>query len=173
MSRQIRKHVSRERLLEVLNYEAETGIFTRRIATSPRVKTGDVAGNLTKEGYIRICVDGVLYMAHRLAILYMTGNWPTEFVDHRNGVRSDNRWANLRLATNTENLRNTKRRVDNQSGCKGVSFLASRKKWIVDVRVNGKTKRVGYYETMEMADAAARAYRSQAHGEFANHGEHA
>ena len=88
------------RLRKMLHYDPETGVFTR-------LWTGNVTGCPDAKGYLRIAADGRSYRAHRLAVLYMTGAWPSEQIDHINQVRTDNRWSNLRPATNGENGANT------------------------------------------------------------------
>ena len=85
------KSLTAERLREVLDYDPDTGVFTRKVRTASSVKVGDVAGSLNGKGYIRIRVDGRLYFAHRLAWLYVHGEWPVDQVDHINGIKNDNR----------------------------------------------------------------------------------
>lgn len=110
--------VTAEELRAVLSYEAETGQFIRLQATL-RSPAGSIAGTPHGEGYSVIRVNGRLYLAHRLAWLWMTGEWPTE-IDHRDRNRSNNRWANLREVTRTQNNYNAGRRSDNTSGFRGV-----------------------------------------------------
>ena len=108
------------RLKEVLRYDAETGLFTWIVRTSNRVKIGSVAGTLVC-GYLSIHIDGERFQAHRLAWFYMKGNWPYAQLDHRNGVRSDNRWNNLREAPGSLNHENLRRaRADNSTSVLGV-----------------------------------------------------
>jgi len=88
--------ITQERLKEVLNYNPETGVFMWMVAPNRRIPINSEAGVLDKEkGYIAIRIDGVKYLAHRLAILYTDGYWPENTVDHGNRVRSDNRRINL------------------------------------------------------------------------------
>ncbi|MCK9994454.1 MAG: hypothetical protein Dbin4_02974, partial [Alphaproteobacteria bacterium] len=98
--------LTQSRLKELLHYDPDTGVFTRRVQTSSNARVGDVAGCLHPEGYRHIQIDGKRYAAHRLAWLYMTGEWPTNQLDHLNGVRDDNRWGNLREATHGQNQQN-------------------------------------------------------------------
>ena len=92
------KTLTAARLRELLQYDPETGVFTRLVKTSNGIKVGDVAGTADARGYILIRVDGWLHLAHRLAWLHMTCEWPKGMIDHINGVRDDNRWSNLRRA---------------------------------------------------------------------------
>ena len=99
--------LTQERLKEVLRYNEDTGVFTWLSTTSTKISIGDEAGHLNANGYISIRVDGTLYQAHRLAILYYTGGWPPEMVDHEDGDKANNSLLNLRLASRSENHRNT------------------------------------------------------------------
>lgn len=93
------------RLRELLNYEPATGRFTRIVAQSNRSRVGDPVGSINKsDGFLYACVDGKCYALHRLAYLYMVGQWPPDQITHINDVRSDNRWENLRQTTKQENL---------------------------------------------------------------------
>jgi hypothetical protein len=160
------------RLKEVLEYCPETGVFTWRMRVANCVRVGDVAGSLHKEdGYINIRVDGRAYPAQRLAWLFMTGEWPTAFVDHEDTVRSNNAWTNLRQATNTQNQHNAALSSSNTSGVKGVHWLVEYGCWRARVTAYGKRIEVGRFATLEDADVAIRAAREQLHGEFANHGD--
>lgn len=97
----------------------------------------------------------------------MTGEWPTLQVDHRNGVRNDNRWGNLRLASHAENQQNVGVRTDNASGFKGVTRPAGRTKWHAYINEGGRRKFLGSYPSVEEANQAAINARQLAHGEFA------
>lgn len=87
-----------ERLREVLEYDPAIGVFRWLIKPCGQISIGDIAGCRHGEGYVQIRVIGRIYLAHRLAWLYMTGEWPISLIDHRNLDRSDNRWSNLREA---------------------------------------------------------------------------
>jgi hypothetical protein len=144
-----------EYLRQVFSYSPETGLFTRIKKTSETTNIGDVASFRDSKGYGRIRIAGKLVTNHRLAWLYMTGEWPKQTVDHINGVRDDNRWQNLREATWAEQCQNTKRLVSNTSGFVGVSFHKASKKWRAYISVNRKQHSLGSYKT---ADEAAAAY---------------
>lgn len=105
-------------------------------------------------GYLCFTLDGRRYKAHRLAWLYMTGDWPPFDVDHVNMVKSDNRFANLRLATRSQNRANTPRRADNTSGFKGVVRGRRAGTWAAQSMKDGKRVHLGTYDTPEAAHQA-------------------
>jgi hypothetical protein len=164
--------VTAEMLRERMAYDPETGVFRLR-RSQKRWKAGQVAGSLGKNGYVHIRVAGVLCLAHRLAWLYVNGVWPAEQVDHINGDRIDNRMANLRLATNQQNQRNSKLPRDNTSGFKGAFLVSSRKhwkkgrRWKAAITVNSRSIHLGYFATPEEAHAAYCAAAEKHYGEFA------
>jgi hypothetical protein len=141
------------RLRSVLNYDPRTGVFRWAERPSPRVRVGDVAGTVNGHGYLNIGFDGRTYKAHRLAWLYVHGEWPVGQIDHRNGDRTDNRLANLRVVTNAENLRSARRaRSDSATGLVGVSRAGGR--YRARMMVNGQSRSLGTYDTPEQAHAA-------------------
>ncbi|MGE5566200.1 MAG: HNH endonuclease [Parcubacteria group bacterium] len=149
-------------LRQCVRYDPKTGEFTFLLATKGH-PANRVARGVRPDGYRRIGVGKKLYYAHRLAVLYMTGEWPAHDVDHINGNPSDNRWANLRLATRSQNLRNQRRRRD---GLKGASFMPERGKWRATIGVAGKALHLGVFDTEEAAHAAYVAASEAHHGEY-------
>lgn len=150
--------VSAERLRECLLYDPETGIFTWRESRPGPATAGSVAGTDNGRGYILISVDRVRYKAHRLAWLYVYGEWPSREVDHINLVRNDNRIANLRQATPSQQTMNSSRRRDNSSGFRGVA-KHSDGKWQATLTREGRRYYLGLYKT---AEEAAEAYNEKA-----------
>lgn len=135
--------VTQDRLKELFTYYAQTGEFVRNVGRKGVAK-GSVAGTTNQHfGYIQINIDGKTYKAHRLAYLYMLGKWPEEEVDHIDGDRVNNRWANLRDVTRGENARNLARRSDNTSGQVGVGFHTKRNQW--RARILGQ--HIGWFST--------------------------
>lgn len=154
-------------LRQLLHYCEATGVFTWRVSRK-RVRAGDTTGvRLNSHGYKRIKIDGVLYLAHRLAWLYVHGAWPSEQIDHINGDRADNRISNLRLANNRQNQQNQKLRINNASGFKGASWNARRRKWIAQISVEGRKTYLGAFETAHEAHAAYAAKAAAKFHEFA------
>lgn len=158
--------LTQERLKEVYEYLPESGLFIRKIRTF-RYKAGEVAGTLVDEGYIQIGIDGKQYRSHRLAFLYMTGQWPSLEVDHINGARSDNSWLNLREATRIQNGQNRGISKGNTTGYKGVSFISTTGTYQAHIRVNGKGIYLGRYKTAEEAAAVYQQAAQKYFGDFA------
>ena len=151
---------SLEYLKTVLNVDLDTGVVTwreRRNCRAGRAVPGAIAGWDAGKGYRSVTVDQKDIKIHRLVWLFGTGNWPQGHIDHINGHRSDNRFCNLREATQAQNLQNHHgMRTDNKSGVKGVSFDVDRKKWAAHISVNRKHLFLGRFDTIE---EAAEAYR--------------
>ena len=150
----------------MLNYDPETGVFTWNCDVS-NVKAGSRTGSKTKKGYLLIRLNKKQYLAHRLAWFWMTGIWPAGLIDHKNTDKTDNRWGNLRQASNSDNLLNRGRNSNNSSGFKGVSFDKSAGKFAAYLTVKGQRKHLGYYETPEAAHAAYAGAIRDASPEFA------
>lgn len=127
---------------------------------------GDEAGRKRRCGYLLISMGDTTIDAHILAWFLATGEWPAEQVDHRNRKRSDNRWRNLRLATQSQQNFNNSLRSDSRSGHKGVSWCKAHERWCVRIRVHGKKVFTGYYRRKKDAIAARRVQAKKAHGEF-------
>lgn len=145
--------LTQSRLKELLHYDPNTGTFVWRSARQG-VRVGGVAGCINGNGYQLICVDYRLYMSHRLAWLYVYGAWPEHEIDHINGIRDDNRIANLREATRAENAQNRAKQSNNTSGLIGVHWDSTKRKWISQIKIDGATKHLGVFDTPESAHAA-------------------
>lgn len=115
---------------------------------------------------IRTPVGDVLVPAHRLAWFYAYGVWPQDQIDHRNGIRSDNRICNLREATNSLNKANERRRTDNTSGFKGV-HRRENGRWRARIGVGNRRLALGDFDTPEAAHTAYCQAAAQHFGEFA------
>ena len=154
--------IAQDELKNVLHYNPETGIFTWRVNRGP-AKIGDVSGCPDKSGYIVIGLSGKRYKAHRLSWLYCYGEFPPSQIDHINRVKSDNRIANLRLATNAENKQNTSKQRNNTSGCTGVYFQKNGGKWIAYIKLNNRQIYLGIYNTKEEAILARSSAKKGLH----------
>ena len=161
--------LTQQRLKQLLRYDPETGLFWWVV---PRrgVQMHRPAGraNAAGHGYCEIGVDGKLYRTHRLAFLYMEGELPDGDVDHIDRNRVNNSWANLRLASRSENCANTETRANNTSGHPGVVWDKTRGKWRAQIRLGGKKTNLGRFLTFEEAKAAHDIAAKQEFGAFAN-----
>lgn len=172
MPREARIDLSAEFVRSILDYDPKTGIFHWRYRHDCPQKwntryAGRIAGTAKGAGYHWIQVKGpVAYAAHRLAWLYVTGAWPPEQIDHKNGNRSDNRIANLRPATNSNNSCHKRIQSNNTSGFVGVCFNTQIGKW--EARINIKRKCIyrAFFRTAEAAHEARQIALPLAHGEF-------
>lgn len=144
--------LTQKRLKELLHYDPLTGVFTWLIPQRNKLCLGDAAG-FVHLGYRIIKILGVQYQAHRLAWIYMTGVWPIDQIDHINGVRDDNKWTNLREATNTTNQQNQRRAHKNNAlGILGVTRRYG--KFRAHIKYDGLLRYLGAYQTPELAYAA-------------------
>ena len=162
-----RKPLTQERLIELLRYDPETGIFTWRSATGRFA--GKQAGYAVKSlntSYVNISVDGRKYRANTLAWLYMNGEIfrPT---DHKDGDGLNNRILNIRKATHQQNCFNQRMKRTSRNGLKGIARYRDGVKWMARIRINGKQTYLGIFRTKEDAHAAYCAAAVKFHGEFA------
>ena len=148
------KDITKEQACESVIYDPDTGIFTRKIKSSPRIKAGDICNHVNWKGYIEFYVCGYLVRAHRLAFLIMTGNWPNLMIDHIDGNKQNNKWSNLREVDNRTNSENRKKASKNNScGFAGVSFHKSSGKYQASIFSNGKEMYLGLFDNPEDAHA--------------------
>ena len=161
--------LTQERLRELLDYDPATGDFHWRIKTGNR-RAGTLARTTDADGYQIISIQGKKLRAHRLAYLYMNGQFPDRGMDHINANKLDNSWSNLRLASAQGNQANKPLMRNNTTGHKGVFRCSKFKRtgrWRAQIVVNGVARHIGQYATKE---AAAEAYARAAElhfGEFA------
>ncbi|MGQ5734206.1 HNH endonuclease [Serratia sp. IR-2025] len=156
MTKRSHEVLTRDRLLEVLDYNKETGVFLWKKKLSARGAVGKVAGT-NSYGYCAINIDGVRYFAHRLAWLYAYGDWPNKEVDHIDRNRMNNAISNLRDVSRVVNALNNSPQSINSSGIKGVTFCKQRGTWQAQINIAGKNITLGRYQSI---DEAAIAYNS-------------
>ena len=161
-----------DRLHELFSYEPETGHLRWKIGRA-QMKAGDIAGHPgdVDGGYVKIGVDGKIYRAHLLIWKMVTGKEPIHQIDHENMIKHDNRWRNLREATESQNRANTGLLSSNKSGLKGVSRYSAGaaygKPWQASIQINGKTRYIGHFSTKEAAHAAYAVEADKLFGKFA------
>jgi hypothetical protein len=170
-------------LRKLLEYAPETGILTWR----PRMlemfnsKAACQRWNAQYAGKVAISVDsgkgyktgsilGKSLKAHRVAWAIYYGEWPLGHIDHVNGIKCDNRIANLRAVTRTENMRNLPKYATNTSGVCGIHWYKPSSKWCVSIHVDtGKRKNLGYFANFEDA-VSVRKDAERKYGYHENHG---
>lgn len=154
--------ITQERLKEVLYYNEETGVFTWQKKIAKKIIVGQVAGCDRGDGYIVIRIYGHMYFAHRLAWLYMTGEWPT-IIDHKRGL--SNRWKNLRDVTTTINMQN--RVLANKGSTSGLlGAHKKRNKFASAIRVNGRNIKLGVFNTAQEAHESYMKAKKELHQGF-------
>jgi hypothetical protein len=174
------KKIEIKALLEMLDYDPETGVLVwkkrplehfnseRAMIVFNSTRAGRVAGSWHRAGYRKIkTLDGGDYLAHRVAWAMHSGSWPQFQIDHKNGIRHDNRIANLRIASHADNCRNIKIPKTNKSGVIGVSAMSNQKGWRARIKVNSKTIHLGKFDDFDKAVAARKAAEKLHHKEFA------
>ena len=159
-----------EQVNELFVYDPETGELRNRVDRGYQAKAGTLAGCRKGEGYFYVKVRGKEYLIHRVAWLLTHGVWPAAQIDHVNGVRDDNRMANLRESTNAENGRNRGAQTNNSTGFKGVNWDKNSRKYKAQIRVQGKNTHLGLFTSPKEAHAAYQSAAYANHGAFANPG---
>jgi HNH endonuclease/AP2 domain len=156
---------------EWLRYNDETGDLFWIKSPNGRVKIGSIAGfEINKPNYRCVCFRGRYYLSHRIAWLLKTGILPDSKIDHKDRNGLNNKWSNLRLASDQQNQANRQRGINNTSGYKGVFWHKSSRKWCSAIMVNGKNKWLGTFISPEDAQVAYLAAAKMYFGEYANAG---
>jgi len=169
-------------LRKLLSYDPDTGLLTWRRrppemfpdeqygrAWNTRYAGKPAFATATRDGYRCGRIFGKAYPAHRVAYAIHHGNWPRGSIDHISGVKTDNRIANLRDVSHTENLRNAAMPSTNTSGACGVYWHKNSGKWRCMIKVNGKLQSLGYFEDFGDAVVARKAAEVK-YGFHPNHG---
>lgn len=156
--------IDREYAMSLLHYEPTTGRLSWKVRKAQRIHVGDVAGRPNNTGYLQVRIDGVTHCVHRLAWLFVHGELPPYDLDHIDSDRSNNRIANLRLATRSENLENTLLKCTNRSGFKCVHWHKAWGRWLAVIQTKGVKTVLGAFEDPAEASrayciAAARVHR--------------
>lgn len=160
----MQKHdLTAEKVLSLMRYEPETGLFIR-LKTVARKHKGSQAGGIRPNGYRIIVIGRFQYLAHRLAWLVTHGSWPITDIAHIDGDRDNNRIANLCQSSATHRGQSrTQAKTGTVSGLLGVAWSESHKKWRASIMANGKSPFLGRYDTKEQAHAAYLAAKAELH----------
>jgi hypothetical protein len=134
-----------------------------------KIRIGQKAGWLSTTGYCRIKIQHIDYAAHRVIFMWHHGYLP-EIIDHIDGNPANNKIENLRPTNQSWNAIYSKKRSNNTSGYKNISWHSQSKKWWVRVYINGKRKSLGLHKDLQNAVKVAKEARIANHGEFAHHG---
>lgn len=155
--------MNQEEVKAIFDYR-DGGLYWKHDRGS-NAKAGNKAGRLLKTGYRSIHISGRRYQEHRLVYLWHHGYMPGQ-IDHINRIKSDNRIENLRASNHSQNQMNTHAR-ENQSGFRGVRFVAKTGRWAARIYQNGREIRIGTFSTPEEASAAYEAEAKKLFGDFA------
>ena len=176
-----------EELRKLLRYDPETGKLFWRERTPDVFKDGKHSAesvcnqwngrNAGKEafttdnghGYRQGSIFNRLYFAHRVIWAMTHNEWPEYEIDHKQGVRHDNRISELRAVDPSENRKNKKLHKNNTSGYMGVYWYPNSLKWCAQIKVNGRRVHLGYYAQKDDAIAARKAAEVK-YGFHPNHG---
>lgn len=159
-----RMEITPEMLRDIFDYDPNTGVLRRR-------KNGKiVAGSaVSRWGHLVVRVLGRNMLIHRVAFAIVNGRFPSKCIDHINGNPADNRIANLREASISENGRNRLAQRNSKTGILGVSWNRALKKYQAQIKAPEKHIHLGFFATTEEAAAARKAAEEIYHGEFASH----
>lgn len=158
--------LTQKELKRQLRYDPESGIFTRLISNSNRVKVGDIVGTKHHRGYLYTRINNICYSMHRLDWLYVYGKFPNKVIDHKDGNPSNNSIQNLRDILQKYNTKNNKLSKRNKSGYKGVHYHKTNKKWIAYIACDRIVYSIGSYDSKEEAYEARLNREFELFGEF-------
>lgn len=163
---------TQEYLLENFNYDPITGILSRRGGKKHhRFPEGSQCGSLNSRGHIQVRAPLKLYQAHRLIWMMVTGEDPGELqVEHKDTIKTNNAWCNLRLSTQNENMYNVNKLSNNTSGCKNIHQRKDTGMYSMSIRANKKVIYLGQTPCLETAKNIVADARIKYHGQFTNHG---
>lgn len=150
-----------EMVRQLLSYDPHTGVFTWRVKPAPAIRAGSIAGRTDARGYSGINIRYKKYASHRLAWLYVTGEWPSQQIDHIDKNPSNNRFSNLRDVSGSDNCLNRDHPGKARAAAtKGVTLLKSGR-WQAQISVNAKVEYLGSFTTEADASAAYQARLSE------------
>ena len=160
-----KKYPTIDRLRQMFCYDPDGGDIFWIEKGKGKIKK-QAAGTTELSGYRGILIDGKRIRSHRIAWALFYGEWPEDQIDHVNGVKSDNRIANLRKASNSQNGKNLSIKKNNTSGYPGVSFDKANNKWRAMIKVNYKSIHLGRFTELSDAIAAKKDAEIKYYGEW-------
>jgi len=163
--------ITKSRVEQLLEFNANEGVFTWKVHRGGSATKGSVAGAIDSKGYRQIRIDMKLYLAHRIVWLITHGVWPGHDIDHIDRDPLNIRPENLRKCNDHENQQNTGARRDNKSGATGVYLCSKTLKWKAHITIKGKTNHLGTFDSFNDALNARLAAKQQYHT-FHPHQEH-
>lgn len=152
-----------ETLRLLFHYSPEDGVFTRLKQVDARFPVGQTVGHRASNGYVRFTVAGYRTTAHRLAWLYMTGEWPTNDIDHIDGDRTNNRWSNLRHVSRSVNLQNIRQAKSHNRSTGLLGAYQCGARFTSRIQILGKDKYLGVFATAQEAHLAYLREKRQSH----------
>ncbi len=159
--------ITAETVRKLFNYNPEEGHLRWKVSRPKAIK-GGIAGYISKsDGYRYVCFDYNEMLSHRIIWLWMTGAWPKCQIDHKNRIKSDNRWTNLREATNSQNNVNRPSGKSSNTGVTGVWYDKKRDQYRVKIQVKGHEYTIGRYNTFEEAKMWRKLAEEEFYGDFA------
>ncbi len=166
MVKELLTNLTAEYLRSIIDYDPETGIFTWKHRADRRAfwnnrYAGTKAGCADKNGYHLIVIRPYWYRAHRLAWLWMTGEWPKDQIDHIDRNPGNNRWNNLRAADAFLNMQNKGPTKHNKCGYKGIFYKEQKNRWTGNAKIRGVTYTIGYFDSPEEAHFALENKRKE------------
>ena len=167
----IHKVLTQEQAKELFSYDPEEGILRWRKLPNKRCKSL-IAGyrkqdNSRAMAYWVVMVNYKNYKVHQIIWVYMTGKWPDRLIDHEDLNGENNKWSNLRLATQSQNMMNVGLRITNKTGVKGVSLDSRGNKFRARITLDRVSIELGHFNTLEEAKTAREIASKKYHGEFA------
>lgn len=158
--------ITADHVRRLFDYDPETGRLTWRVRTNARAPIGKEAGCKRHDGYTVIGIGGTMFLAHRIIWLHVTGEWPGDDLDHIDCDPRNNRFANLRIANTSQNHCNVRVQSNNTSGYKGVIFDKRAGRWVARIKLNGRTRQLGSFDSPKAAHVAYVAGSKRLHGEY-------